>query len=304
LAGILDNKSRVIDVIITNAGRRQIASGRLQAKYLSFVDRNAFYSVDADGYLEDPGTRIYFEASSNDDDDIIPETDFDGAMVPFRTDNYNLTNGKVAGATKSRGSSIQAYDSLSASSIDSFRRQMIIGSRDTLRPSAVKEFTLGSTSVIFYVTDQIVSQSNGVSKAYVDDVECIFQDYRFGNFDNYKFLPPLDRPIENSVQQEQLATYTQINEDPLDTLEELENLLSGKQKTDVDFTSTSQSNNLLGQVFEHSESGLQKLSIVDGGQYESDDGSYKQVYFVGKLYRDSADMMNFINIFTLVFENA
>ena len=304
MAGILDNKSRVIDAIITNAGRHQIASGRLQAKYLSFVDRNVFYSMDSEGYLEDPGTRIYFEASSNDNDEIVPETDFDGAMVPFRTDSYNLTNGKVAGTIKSRGSSIQAYDSVSASSIDSFRRQMIIGSRDTLKPSAVKEFSIGGSNISFYVTDQMVSQSNGVTKAYVDDVECIFQDYRFGNFDNYKFLPPLDRPIDNSVQQEQLATYTQINEDPIDTLQELENLLSSKQRSGVDFTSTSESNNLIAQVFEHSEAGLQKLSIVDGGQYESSDGSYKQVYFIGKLYRDSANMMNFINIFTLVFENA
>lgn len=304
MAGILDNKSRVIDAIITSAGRHQIASGMLQAKYLSFVDRNVFYSKDSGGYLEDPGSRIYFEASSNNSDIIVPETDFDGSMVPFRTDNSSLTNGKIAGSTKSRGSAIQAYENVVSSSIENFRRQMIIGSRDTLLPSAPKQFVVSNKNIDFYVTKQTVSESNGIVKAYVDDIECIFQDYRFGNFDNYKFLPPLDRPIDKSVVQEPLATYTQINEDPLDTLAELDALLSNKQVASIRFEETTDSNNLIGQVFEHSEGGLQKLAIIDGGQYESSAGSYKQVYFIGKLYRDSAQNMNFVNIFTLVFEDA
>lgn len=304
MAGILDSKSRVIDAIITNAGRHQIASGMLQAKYLSFVDRNVFYSKDSDGYLEDPGGRIYFEASSNDSDTIVPETDFDGSMVPFRTDNASLTNGKIAGSTKSRGSAIQAYENVVSSSIENFRRQMIIGSRDTLRPSAPKQFVVSNKNLDFYITRQLVSGANGIERAYVDDVECVFQDYRLGNFDNYKFLPPLDRPIDNSVAQEPLATYTQINEDPLDTLAELEALLSGKQMASIGFEETSESNNLVAQVFEHSEGGLQKLAMIDGGQYETANGSYKQVYFVGKLYRDSAQNMNFVNIFTVVFEDA
>ena len=304
MAGILDSKSRVVDAIITSVGRHQIASGMLQAKYISFVDRNAFYSKDSDGYLDDPGARIYFEASSNDSDVIVPETDFDGAMVPFRTDNSSLTKGKIAGSATSRGSAVQAYDNVVSSSIENFKRQMIIGSRDTLRPSAPDEFVVANKNIEFYVTQQLVSQSNGITRAYVDDVECIFQDYRFGNFDNYKFLPPLDRPIDGSIVQQPLATYTQINENPIDTISELEVALAGKQVSVVGFEETSDSNNLIGQVFEHAENGLQKLSIIDGGQYETTGGSYKQVFFIGKLYRDSAQNMNFVNIFTLVFEDA
>ena len=52
---------------------------------------------------------------------IVPETDFDGSMVPFRTDNSSLTKGKIAGSATSRGSAVQAYDNVVSSSIENFK---------------------------------------------------------------------------------------------------------------------------------------------------------------------------------------
>ena len=300
MAGILDNKSRVIDAIITREGRRQIASGMLQAKFISFTDKNVVYEKDSEGYLEDPALKIYFEASSNDDDSIVPETDFDGSMLPFSTDDFSVTNGKIAGSFAT--GSIEIYEGITSSSLESFRRQMIIGSRDPLRVKRDYGFSVGASDSTFYITETLVSQSNGVARAYVDDIECVFQDYRFGNFDNYKFLPPLDRPIDESISPQQMAEYTQINEDPLDTFVELEKYLSGKQFAKINFTNTSTGNNLLSQVFEHGEAGVIKLAVIDSGQFETPTGAFPHVFFVGKLYRDSAQNLNFANIFTLVFE--
>ena len=302
MAGILDNKSRVIDAIITNDGRRQIASGRLQAKFISFTDANFVYSKDSAGYLEDPGGKIYFEASSNDNDAIIPETDFDGDMVAFRTPDYNLTNGKVPSTAMSQSAAVQVYESVSSTSIENFQRQRIIGSRDTLRQRIEYSFAVGNSNSAFYITKDFISQSNGVVKAYVDDIESIFQDYRFGNLDNYKFLPPLDRPIDESISPQVMATYSQINEDPLDTFEELQTYLQGKQYSEISFYQTSQANNLVAQMFEHNKEGLTKLAVIDAGQFEVDGKLFPQVFFAGKLYRDSAQNLNFVNIFTVVFE--
>ena len=302
MAGILDNKSRVIDAIITNDGRRQIASGRLQAKFISFTDANFVYSKDSDGYLEDPGGKIYFEASSNDNDAIIPETDFDGDMVAFRTPDYNLTNGKVPSTAMSQSAAVQVYESVSSTSIENFQRQRIIGSRDTLRQRIEYSFAVGNSNSAFYITKDFISQSGGVVKAYVDDIESIFQDYRFGNLGNYKFLPPLDRPIDESISPQVMATYTQINEDPLDTFEELQTYLQGKQNSEISFYQTSLSNNLVAQMFEHNKDGLTKLAVIDAGQFEVDSKLFPQVFFAGKLYRDSAQNLNFVNIFTVVFE--
>ena len=46
MAGILDNKNRIMDTIITTSGRRQISSGRLRVEYASFTDGGTFYEAD------------------------------------------------------------------------------------------------------------------------------------------------------------------------------------------------------------------------------------------------------------------
>lgn len=302
MAGVLDNKSRVIDAIVTNDGRRQLASGMLQAKFVSFTDRNFVYSKDSDGYLEDPGLKIYFEASSNDSDQIVPETDNDGNLAPYRSDSYDLTNGRVPLSAMSQSMAVAVYESVTSTSAENFKRQMIIGSRDTLRQNLSYSFKISNSNPVFYITENLVSQSNGVTRAYVDDIESVFQDYRFGNMDNYKFLPPVDRPIDIALAPQVMASYTQINENPLDTFSELDSYLMGKQSSIISFDQTSVANNLISQMFEHGPTGLEKLSIIDAGQFEVDGKTSPQVYFAGKLYRDSAQNLNFVNIFTLVFE--
>ena len=43
MAGILDKKTRFIDFVVTQEGKRQIASGELKAEYASVTDMHAFY---------------------------------------------------------------------------------------------------------------------------------------------------------------------------------------------------------------------------------------------------------------------
>ena len=64
MAGILDAKQRIMDVIITTEGRRQVAAGDLQIKFATFTDRSAFYQGNADGVAEGADDRIYFEATN------------------------------------------------------------------------------------------------------------------------------------------------------------------------------------------------------------------------------------------------
>ena len=43
MAGILDKKTRFIDYVITQEGKRQLASGKLRAEYASVTDMHTFY---------------------------------------------------------------------------------------------------------------------------------------------------------------------------------------------------------------------------------------------------------------------
>ena len=71
MAGILNDKKRVMDTIITNEGRRQVAEGELQIKYASFTDRGTFYTGNSGSIADDASSRLYFEATGRLQDQII-----------------------------------------------------------------------------------------------------------------------------------------------------------------------------------------------------------------------------------------
>ena len=63
MAGILDNKKRVMDTIVTQEGKRQLASGQFQIKYASFTDGSSFYEGDIVSGSSDATRRISFVAA-------------------------------------------------------------------------------------------------------------------------------------------------------------------------------------------------------------------------------------------------
>ena len=84
MSGILDNKSRVIDALLTYEGRRQMANGDFTVKYVTFSDSNVFYQKNAAEGHEDPTNKIYLEAFNVPHDQIIFEADDAGSLIPFR----------------------------------------------------------------------------------------------------------------------------------------------------------------------------------------------------------------------------
>ncbi len=81
MAGILDKKTRVMDVIVTREGRRQMADGDLRATFASFTDKHTFYEKDIVSGSTDPTKRIYFEACSLASDQIVFEKDDSGRLI-------------------------------------------------------------------------------------------------------------------------------------------------------------------------------------------------------------------------------
>ena len=115
MAGILDSKSRIMDVVITEQGRRQLASGQMKIEYATFTDLGAFYSGDEDGVLEDPSVRIYFEAASDLPSDLVTlETDDSGLLTPYRADNFAVggNNMVLSGSLRSKTAIAAAADAI------------------------------------------------------------------------------------------------------------------------------------------------------------------------------------------------
>lgn len=82
--GILEGKSRILDSILTTEGRRQLAEGTFNVSFATFTDTDMSYESDAvEGHV-DPTDRIYFEASSLPQDQVIFEANDEGKIVGLR----------------------------------------------------------------------------------------------------------------------------------------------------------------------------------------------------------------------------
>jgi len=303
VAGILDAKTRVLDTLITPTGRAQIASGELRVSYASFSDRQAYYEVgESSGELEDPGARIYFEACSTDSDLIIPELDANANLVPFSTDSFTVFGGYVISGSEQQ-SSVQLYsDAITNDAIESFHRQMILGTRFLMTNEISDAFFLTPSTATFYESTEIANLGDTIVTASLDDVEALWQDYRLTNTPNFQYLPPQNKPSPSEVTGSALGNYTKINQDPPASYDEVLTKLENQQYETFTFSKTRTSNDIIGQMFEVSGEKITKLAVVDGGTYELEGSPNPHVFYVGKMYTDTNGALTFANLFTLVFK--
>ena len=91
--GLLDRRSRLMDTIITDEGRKQLISGRFIPAFYSFGDSSAVYSP-TDVYVSGTSpstsisTAVSFEAFPLPQDQITYEADDSGGLRVFGNNNY------------------------------------------------------------------------------------------------------------------------------------------------------------------------------------------------------------------------
>jgi hypothetical protein len=317
VAGILDSKQRVMDVMITDEGRAQAASGELTIKYVTFTDRHTFYETDTplldDAVANDASGRIYFECSSRHQDQIVVETIDAGVIKPFRSTDFdlsqeNLISGLTAEGVASEDITVYSGSNFvenSNSFIDdltkNFSEQQILGTYDPFSDST--EFTLNNTSLAFTISNNnpVVSDSENVR---LENIESIFQDKRFSTLPNFLYLPPENAPRTGERYGRKLGNYVNWNQKPILTFQELLSQLSNKEYYDIEFVETSRENNIVVQPFEFSEFGVKKLCVVDYGEFPDEDPTSpgKRVFFVGKIFKDAFGSSTFVNIFTIIMD--
>ena len=224
MSGILDNKSRIIDAILTYEGRRQIAEGNFEVKYVSFSDRTVNYKIDLEDGHQDPTTKIYLEAFNAPYDQIVFEADDSGNLVPFRqhgnlgtatltgpvtasTSWISFTNGKLKTRTQNystaqmvTGSYIETpisgvnfasqLEGILLSSINNFKSLCILGSVDPLFED--QEFALSSNQVQFEIYNSVQNQQM-VPPTLINTVDSLFSDEKLRNVENFMYLPPIVR---------------------------------------------------------------------------------------------------------------
>lgn len=301
MAGILDSKSRIMDVVITDQGRRQIASGQMRIEYATFTDIGSFYSGDEDGVIDDPTNRLYFEAASDLPSDLITfETDDSGLLIPYRADSFGASGNNlvVSGALVGTGSFSSSSAAISKAILESWQNLQVIGTEDPL--DDVQGFQLSRSRINFSIRDDFPFSSGDVKSAVVDDIESLNHDFRLSKLQNFKYLPPINS--RGTLAGQPIGNFQDDNESIDKDRQTFELRLSSLEFADIEFVATSIENNWVLQAFELSDdASITKLDVIDYGERTSrqDPARSVRTLFAGKIMQDRFGNPTFVNIFTM-----
>lgn len=335
MSGILDNKTRVLDAIVTLEGRRQLAAGDLRVEFVSFTDSGTRYAADVVSGSADATTRIFLEACHLPQDQITFEADDSGRLKPFKNqEGTQIKDGQVLAYSFTAPTSVLVTGSLEnvrilkgdeftstagtllASTLDNFKKLQLIATHD--RVFEDDGFGLGTSEIEFMINNNRPISNPGRFAAHIDQVESLFNDVRLSNIKNFKFLPPTNKIVKNTVDksdhrqtsQYQLGHYKpwgRTNVKPL-TYDQIKHELGfyeqqGYCRT-INIDPTSRDNRIVAQFFEKTYNQLVKLDVIDYGRLrtENPEAPIAHVFFIGRLMTDENNTNTFIHLFTLVFE--
>ena len=322
MAGILDSKTRVMDFILTDEGRRQVRDGDLRLAFASFSDLGTFYTEDETGAATDASSRIYFEAHSRPQDRIVVESSL-GILAPFATvgegSSYDLGGEEVATAPEApvrafetltlTGSAVlEQADTVLTGILQNFSDNQLIAKEDVF--SYKQGFELSDEEVEFRPTPEApidtwlyTSVDDRVRPPTLSSFDATPFDRRFAHFPNFKFLPPINRQGAGPQAGTPLGFYPNLNQPEILTYEGLQEELKDKPVQEVRFDPTSRDNNVTIQPFEFDSSTgtLRKLVIIDYGVFPNarKTSAGVHVFFLGKMLRSRDGSLKFLNIFTL-----
>ena len=301
MAGILDSKSRVIDLVLTPYGRRQLASGALRISSATVADRASYYVQESAGGAEDATDRIYFESFSTPSDQVTLESNDQGQLLPFVADNFTVSG---VSAYDAAGVPLQdparfasLGEEIAGTSGDNFSRLKILLTDDP-EDRQTLNFTLRGTSHNFVPT---MPDPARPARVHVDSIESLLFDKRLSRKQNFRYLPPVN------LDGTSLGNYKDVRQQFDDSGEDINisSLLTGDSGTQYQVFRTTMerstvTNNIALQVFETtSNNGVRKMDLVDFGNVTVRQRQVR-VVFAGRVFINSYEFPTFVNVLTLV----
>jgi len=312
MAGILDTKRRIIDALITQDGRRQMAANTIDLSFATFSDEGLFYDSEDGVSARDISNLPIFEVMSLPKDVIIPEVDDDGAFSLNLADGNKIVHGRkvisgaldtirvdengvrtvvkvnsvLTGAINVYSGTLECMDTARKH----FQQMKILKTDDGLLDSLFR----ADVSSFRLETEEIERPLSAIRPLLFDD--------SINHIINTRYLPPEVTTDENKVVP--LGDYPKFTKEPYNNFESFREgeLLDAISSQEINFTASGRSNNILGQVFEIGENGTSKLTVVDYGEFVSEVGKKYRVFYLGKPLRDLNGTPKFCKMFTMVFE--
>ena len=339
MSGILDSKTRVLDSLITLEGRKQLMNGGMNIKYVSFTDGSVVYKEDLfnSGSSDDATQRIQFEASNLPQDRITFDSNETGRINSSVGSSLNavIRGGYVYEFSGSQITS-EISDQIHSSSINNFKKNLLISNIDPVFDDTEFGFAspgIGSDGVKFNIRGNTsISRGDKLENTLID----VYRDPKFSNKRRYKFLPPISKTTDPSIDKSSYASFSSKviaqyapwglvgGEDSQLTIDEIFNNHLRHVKSDLSrsfkFNPTSNLNNIMIQGFDNTvNDGIilttEKIVFVDYGVHKTpkDNECVRalgitsdevHVIFAGKFYKkeiQSTQSFSFVHLFTLFF---
>lgn len=310
MSGLLDPKSRVMDVVLTDVGRQALARGDLQIKYYSFNDASVFYSRDLASGTVDLSRRVYLESASSLPQDVISLlSDASGQIVRVKSTAMTssvfggrLLSGTYASGTVLTGAAFTAQAGLLlSSSLENFQNNFVLGTVDDFFDD--DSFGVGPGNVRFVVGTDAANVKTKDQTVSVSALENLLQDPLFSHLPNFRYLPPVNKPTDPEQTPSSLGAYSSFGGDVELSFADVDASVvqaaaSGRVRV-VSFDPAPRENNVHLQFFEQTASGLNKLSVVDFGTHRGSRNEPVRTLFVGKLYQDDFGAETFVRLFTV-----
>jgi hypothetical protein len=227
-------------------------------------------------------------------------------------DIFKVSNGKIL------FSSMSNFVSASRDNLENYSKQILSTSFQNFKDLRLLgspkfnneniEFKLSTNTIEFDITRKSpINVENEIFESNINQAESFFLDKRLSNLPNYKFLPPINKKTSEE-QIRPLGIYPNLGKQGSLSAAELNkelNLLKERGAySKVEFSNTSTTNTILGQIFEINGNDISKLDLIDFGEQVFKNGdslTTRHVYFAGKIFLDDNNSHTFVNIFTLIF---
>lgn len=236
MAGILNSKERVVDAVITQEGKRQIAKGNLNFVFGTVSDRHSYYEKDVVSGSTDATLRVYFEPYIESiNDSIVMESDDSGMLLGYPTtpDTYIASDGTVlkhetvSGKLKYEPVALDSQfaslaDSIISSATDRFKNLQSIGTRDPDEPLDLK-MEITPKSHDFTINNKFPWPTGPTSAlTNIDYVEPLFFDEMLAKSINFQYLPPLKSDdVSGDLPDNNFGQYTKFHRPQPMSLEDI-----------------------------------------------------------------------------------
>lgn len=336
MSGILDNKSRIMDTIVTAEGRKQLAEGGINIKYVTFSDGAAYYKGSTDNVVEDATRRLYFENCHLPQDQLTFLSDPDGKLSGYANDAMGIIRSgrivqQITGSTVYKELSDQSFldeaQNILSTSISNLDKLNLLANQDLL--FGEQDFSISEDEIEFSFNEGAPIKV-GEANLHLRNLDEIYTDSRLSNVDNFKYLPPINKIKDPSINKKNFSSFSPFmlgnyppwnNKDGLNVMTLLKDhakLAKNGHFKKIYFDPTSRNNNIFAQFFELSNNFAKKLDVIDFGSFNLTNqqlnelstlfpegalpGNNVRILLVGKVIDDKINnSSHFINIFTLIF---